>query len=241
MGPPRCLPRSWRVGVALAVATVSLGLGRPTGGIQFGWRREPGVQSRSILTWGLEVPVGSRFRFNGGISFSMFEHVGLSAAGLGARVGLVPFWDLGLEAALQHEQWNDWRVGENRALGLVSARPLGRFDLGAGVAWRVPLLDPEDYWLPFGCKSDASELNIVYRAGWRILAAEGGSLTIGLSNLTGLRLYTPHHIAVQLDGRLGLGPGLSLTGHAGTAFKGLSGLIFAAGEFEAAAGVLHEL
>mgnify|MGYP001263574911 CR=1 FL=1 len=69
---------------------------------------------------------------------------------------------------------------------------------------------------------------------------ERASLTVGLSNLDGLRLYTPHHIAAQLDGRYDVGPGWSATGHAGTAVKGLSALVFSVGEFEVGAGVARE-
>jgi hypothetical protein len=234
------MPRLWLVGTVLFQAAGSLGLCQTTRSLQLGWRRERGVESRAVITVAAEVPVHVRVRLNGGIGFSVFEHDGLSALGLGVRVGLVPIWNLGLEAALQHEQWNNWQVGENRVLGLVSARPLARVELGAGAAWRAPLLDPDRFCSPFDFRSDAPELNLVYRARWRFLELERGNLAVGISNLDGLRIYTPHHVAAQVDGRFGLSPGWCLTGHAATAVKGLSALIFSIGEFEIAGGVVHE-
>jgi hypothetical protein len=240
MDPLRCPIRLWLVGAALLQAAGSLGICQTTGSLQLGWRHEQGVESRAVVTVAAEVPVHARVRLGGGIAFSMFEHDGLSALGLGVRVGLVPVWDLGFEAELQHEQWNNWQVGENRVLGLVSAQPLGRLELGVGAAWRAPLLDPDRFCSPFDFRSDAPELNLVYRARWRVLAAERGNLAVGISNLAGLRIYTPHHVAVQLAGQFGLSQGWSLTGHAGTALKGLSALVFSVGEFEVAGGVVHE-
>lgn len=234
------LSRFWLLGASLLLTGSSPGSAQTTGGLELGWRHEEGVESRAIVTVTAARMLHPRVRLGGGLGLSLFEHTGPAAYGLDARIGLLPFWDLGFEAAVQHEQWNDWRVGENRMLGLVSAQPLGGLELGAGLGWRAPLLDTDGYWSPVDYRSDAPELNLVYRARWRALAMKRGSLTVAISNRAGLRLYTPHHIALQLDGRFGLRPGWVLTGHAGTALKGLSALVFSVGEFELAAGVAHE-
>lgn len=228
------------LGAVLLLAAATSGPARPAAGLSVGWRHENGVESRAVIAATAEALVHPRVRLGGGIAFIVFEHPGLSAYRLGARVGVARFWDVGLEAEAQHEQWNDWRVGENRVLALATARPLDRVELGIGAAWRAPLVDPEDYWSPFRFRSEAAEFNLVYRARWRALATRRGGLVVGLSNLDGLRLYTPHHVALQVDGRYDFRRGWSLIGHAGTALKGLSALIFSVGEFEASLGVEHD-
>ena len=122
-------------------------------------------------------------------------------------------------------------------LGLLTTEPLSWLTLGGGAAYRAPLYNPETYWSPVAWRSDAPEWNLIYRAQFNVLRRSDVAAAFSIGNLSGLRFYNPHHIAFHPDGAVALSPGWHLTGHAGTAFKGLSSLLLSFGEFDINLGV----
>lgn len=207
--------------------------------LDLGWQHESGVLERGLVTLSARFPTDRRIGFDAAAGFSMFEHVGVAAWGIGARFVVLERWDVAARLAYGHEQWNDWRVGENRAIATLQARPVGSLELELGLAWRVPLLDPDNFWSPIAWSSPIPEWSGVYRLEWRFLRASGWDLSLGTASYEGLRLRNLQHFGFTLSGRRRLADGWQLAGSLGTAVKGLSGLLLSANEFSAAIGVVH--
>ncbi len=206
-----------------------------------GLRHEQGVESKMLLTSLVRHQVAPRVGITGGVSFSLFQHNGISNLGLEADVLVTDFWHVGLTAGVQHDQWTDWRIGENRAFGTLNVEPLPRLGLGIGAAYRAPVFDPDRYQSPFHWQSDVPEWNLLYRLEWRFLHRENADASFRVSNLDRLRLYNPHHIAFQLRGLVRLNRDWNLVLHCGSGVKGLSAMLLSVTEVTIQAGVRHEL
>lgn len=222
------------------MVTIALGLllaAAPGGSLDFGWQHETGVMSRATVTVSAWFPVTDRLALDAGAGFSLFEHRGLAAWGAGARFTFIERWRIAARVACQHEQWNDWRAGENRVIGTVQARPFRPVELEIGLAWRAPVFDPETYWSPLAWSSDVPELNIVYRLDWRFLEGPGWDVSVGAASFDGLHLRNPQHAGLYLVGRHRLDDGWRLFGRFGTAVKGVSSPLLSADGFTARLGV----
>jgi len=204
-----------------------------------GFRHERGVESRMVVTVLARQDLLPWLALDAGVGLNMFGHDGLAGYGLGAEAEILPLVRLRVRAAVQHDQWNDWRIGENRVLGMLAAEPLDRFELGAGMAWRAPVYDPKRYASPLEWQSDAPEWNLVYHLGWRFLETGPFVASAVLSNLDDLRLQTPHHISFRAEGSWRLDQNWQVVASCGTGVKGLSGLLFSVSEVSANAGVRH--
>ena len=180
-----------------------------------------------------------RIRLDAGAGASLFEHSGLSNLGMHADAIFLPDWDFGLKLGVHHEQWNDWRIGENRAVALLHVQPLERLDLGLGVAWRAPIFDPDRYSSPLVWQSEMPEANMLVRISWRFLDLERLKARLALSNLETYRVTNPHHIPLHLDASYELSPRLHLIARCGTAVKGISALLLSVSEYDAGLGIHH--
>jgi len=205
-----------------------------------GWHHERGVESKSVTTLGLAHCPFPRLGLEASLSVALFEHAGISGWRLGAAYRFTDAWNATALAELQHDQWNDWRIGENRALALLAASPLRPVSIRAGAAWRAPILDPDRYASPFAWRSEMPEWNLAYGAEWRFLDCPGLAASAAVSNLAPTRFYNPQHVAIRLEGSLRLDPAWRLALRLGTAVKGLSAMLLSVNEFTAEVGMSHD-
>lgn len=219
---------------------VSLAAGGSEQALLCGVRHEQGVESRALLTCLARQQIGSRFRVNASVSFSLFQHNGLANLGLETDILITDFWKLGLSAGVHHDQWSDWRIGENRVFGTAKVEPLSRLELGIGAMYRAPVFDTDHFWSPFYWKSDVPEWNLLYRLKWEFLHRENAGAWFSISNLDRVHVYNPHHIAFQLQGSLRFNRNWSLVMHCGSGIKGLSAPLISVTEVTVEAGVCHE-
>ena len=204
-----------------------------------GYRGEPGVESKMLATAKAGVEPVRCLKVDAGLSFNLFQDNGVGAAGLGVGAVLYRPVGLTLRLAAQHQQWNDWQAGENRALATVEAGPVLGIEAGFGLARRVPLFGG-GYWSPFRWNSDATEWNYVYRLTWKFLRKENWWLKAGLSSYDLLTAYNPQQFPLCLSGSYALKDNLDLVASVGTAIVGFSGGLASFHEVEFSAGVKHE-
>jgi hypothetical protein len=207
--------------------------------VLLGYRGEPGVESKMVVTTLADIAPVQFLKVDAGLSFNLFRHNGLGAAGMG--IGAVVFSPAGLtfRLAAQHQQWNDWKAGENRALGTIEAGPVFGVEAGFGIAWRVPVFGDE-CWSPFVWHSDASEWNYVYRLTWRFIDRENWWLTGGFSSYDLLTVHNPQQFPLTVSGACRLRDNLELVGDAGTAIVGYSGGLASFHELTLNVGVKYD-
>jgi len=209
--------------------------------LRSGWHHEHGVESKLVTTARIAHSPLPRLDLDASLSLALVRHAGVAAWRLGAAYRLAGAWNTTAFAGLQHDQWNDWRIGENRALALLVVSPFRPVSLGWGIAWRAPVLDPDQYASPFAWRSDVPEWNLVYRVGWRVVDRPRLTAAAVVSNITPTRFYSPQHVAFRLEGSLRLDPAWRLELHLGTAAKGLSAMLLSVNEFTAEVGISHDL
>ncbi len=204
-----------------------------------GYRGEPGVESKMLATAKADFEPVRCLKLDAGLSLNLFQNNGVGAAGLGVGAVLYRPVELTLRLAAQHQQWNDWQAGENRALATIEAGPVSRVEAGFGLARRVPFFGGS-YWSPFTWKSDAAEWNYVYRLTWEFLRKETWWLKAGLSSYDLLATHNPQQFPLCLSGSYALKDNLDLVASVGTAIVGYSGGLASFHEVEFNAGVKHE-
>jgi len=222
---------------AILALLAAASFGSLTPSLVMGFRHELGVETKMLGGCGARWQIHPRFGVTGGVAFSLIQHNGLSALALGADALLFDFGNIGLAAGVQHEQWNDWQAGENRAFGIVTAEPVRGLELAAGAAWRVPLLDAERYMSPFNWQSAVPEWNLLYRVEWTFLKRRQAEASAWMANIDRLTVHNPQQFPFGLRGAHGLGRGWSLLGNCGTAINGLSGVLLSLSEVTLEFGV----
>ncbi len=223
--------------LALAGAT---GYATVAPSVRFGYRGEPGVESKMLVTATADIVPVQYLKVDAGLSFSLFQNNGLGAVGLG--LGAVLFRPVGLtlRLAAQHQQWNDWRAGENRALAAIEAGPVFGVEAGFGIARRVPLLRVNDYLSLYVWSGSASEWNYVYRLTWKFLRRENWWLKADFSSYDLLSVHNVQQFPLCLSGSYSLKDNLDLVADVGTAVAGLSGGLAEFHEIELRAGVKYQ-
>lgn len=204
-----------------------------------GWRYEHGVESKMLVGTGVELVPEPGWVLSGGLGFSLVEHPGLASCGLGMERRV--FERVAIEVGVSHEQWNGWRIGENRLLAVARCGPLDGFRIGFGVAYRAPVFDPDRFASPFFWRSEMPEWNVVYSVEARLLRLPRLEAWLAAANLDRGHFYTPSHVSFQAHGSYRLGPDLLFVFHAGSGVKGLSGLLFSLSEVTVETGVRHAL
>ncbi|MEO0082271.1 MAG: hypothetical protein ABIL25_08275 [candidate division WOR-3 bacterium] len=204
-----------------------------------GYRYEAGVESKLLGTLRASFAPHHRIRIEAGTSFSAFDHPGFSRLGLTAGIYATDFWQAQVQIGLQHEQWNDWLVGENRAIFLLDVRPHHRALFGLGIAYRAPVFSTVRYWLPWWFSSDAPEVNFLYRARWDFIELGRFSASAELANVNLMELHNPQQFPVELSGSWRIASDLSFVCRCRTAMTGLSGLLISFPEITAELGVRH--
>jgi hypothetical protein len=226
------LPALLGLVAATGYATVSPSL-------SIGYRGEPGVESKLLVTAQADALPVSYVKLDAGLAFDLFQNDGLGAAALG--VGAVAYDPLGLtlRLAVQHQQWNGWQAGENRMLATLEAGPVSGLDAGLGLVQRVPAFG-DRYWSPFVWNSGAAEWNFLYRLRWKFVRRENWWLRAGFSSYDRYTAHNPQQIPLEADGVYRLTENLELSAQAGTAIVGLSGGLVSFHEVEVSAGVRRE-
>jgi len=206
--------------------------------LTLGYRGEPGVESKLLAAAQADILPVSYVKLDAGLSFNLFQNNGLGAAAL--ALGAVAYDPLGLTLRLtvQHQQWNDWRAGENRVLATLEASPVYGFDAGLGLVQRVPVFG-DRYWSPLVWSGDASEWNCLYRLRWRFIQRENWWLRAGFSSYDRYTAHNPQQFPFEADGAYRLNEDLELDARAGTALVGFSGGLASFHEVELSAGARY--
>jgi hypothetical protein len=173
------------------------------------------------------------------LSFNLFQNNGLGEAAVGIGAQVYKPAGLTFRLAGQHQQWNDWRAGENRVLATVEAGPLRGFDAGLGLVRRVPIFG-DRYWSPFVWRSDAREWNFLYRLRWKFIQRENWWLRAGFSSYDRFTAHNPQQFPLEADGAYRLKDDLELVARVGTAIVGYSGGLVSFHEIELHTGVRYE-
>jgi hypothetical protein len=223
--------------LTLLVATAHAGV---SSSALLGYRGEPGIESKMLIAAKAELVPVQYLKLAAGLSFNLFQNNGLDAAGLGISAVLFRPVGLALRVAAQHQQWNDWQAGENRALATIEAGPVLGIEAGFGLARRVPLFG-EGYSSPFTWKSDAAEWNYVYRLTWKFLQKEDWWLKAGLSSYDLLSVHNPQQFPLCLSGSYALKDNLDFVADIGTAIVGYSGGLVSFHELTLNAGVKYAI
>jgi hypothetical protein len=215
-----------------------------------GLLHEPGVATRGLLRGRVELEsLGTwkqSFVVGGNVAFAALDNPGLAHYGLDASVRLIPYSYFHTRFVLfaHHDEWGDWRVGENRVGGYVTlgawAVPWSRIRLDAGAAFRAPQVG-DGYTNALRLKSDAGEWNVLYGARWAFLSDYRSEAAVWLSNHDEFTVQTPQLVPFGLDGWWQVGRGVTAFGRVGTGINGVSGLLLSFSELRAEAGVKVEL
>jgi hypothetical protein len=206
--------------------------------VSLGYRQEPGVESKMLVAAQTSIVPAAFLSVDAGLSLNLFQNCGFGAAALGVDVVAYKPVDLTIRFALQHQQWNDWRAGENRVLAAVEAESLHRFDAGIGIVGRAPVFG-DRYWSPFVWSGGAAEWNFLYRFRWKFLQRETWWLRVGFSSYDMYTAHNPQQFPLETDGAWRLNQDVELVARVGTAMVGYSGGLVSFHEVELSAGVRY--
>jgi hypothetical protein len=226
-----------RVLLGVAALALSAGAARFTPSVSLGWRHEPGVESKMLVS-GLAGYEPCRYaRLAAGLGLSLFQHNGINAYALGASALPLGNDRLSIDVAVQHQQWSDWQAGENRLLGSVHAAPLSRLNLRLGAAYRAPVFDPGSYASPFHWHSEVSEWNLLYGIDWCFYSREPYSASVLVSNFELLSQHNAQQFPFGLRGQYSSSGGYMVSGRLSSAITGFSAALVTFSEFVFEAGV----
>jgi hypothetical protein len=221
---------------ALLVLLAASGYAAVVPSLTLGYRGEPGVESKMLATAQADISPFPLLKIDAGVSFNLFQNIGLGAAGFGLGAVILRSSGLTFRLAGQHQQWNDWNAGENRWLLAMEAGPLYGFDAGAGLVRRVPVFGDE-YRSPLVWSSGAAEWNFLYRLRWKFIQRENWWLRAGLSSYDRFTAHNPQQLPIEADGAYRLKDNLELVGLVSSAIVGLSGGLASFHEIEFDIGV----
>ncbi len=206
-----------------------------------GWHCEKGVESKLLATISSDFRARTGFSISTGIAFSALQHSGLSRLGLTLSPLVCPFWEFRPQLGFQHEQWNDWQTGENRAYLLLTAQPLSRLELKLGLAYRAPIYSPAHYWRPWYYRREAAELNLLYGLRYSLLDTLRFTVETALGNVNLLEMYNPQQFPLGLTCLWRLSPNWQLVSHWAAGFTGVSAALISLNRFTGEIGIRHEL
>jgi hypothetical protein len=230
--------RASRVCLTAVVLVVSVSwAGRFTPAVLLGFRHEPGVETKMLVTGLADASLNPRLDLDAALGLGFMENNGIAGYALGARVQPLATRRLFVEARIQHQQWSDWRAGENRVLGLVRAEVSRRVRLSLGAAYRVPVFDPACFASPFQWQSDAPEWNLLYGINWTFIERRRLSAFAFIANSDRMTLHNPQQVPLGLYGSYQLARGCSLCARARSGIVGISGALVSFSEFVFEAGV----
>jgi hypothetical protein len=211
---------------------------------QLGFRYEPGIETNLVLGAAIDIAAGAGITADANIGFGLIEQMGVVHYRVGAGGYPLLGHRLGFDAAVEHDQWVEWATGENRAVGMVKAKPFSSLGIGVGAAWRAPVTGdsahPSAYSSPFNWQGEWPEWNLLYDLRWRFLSGPHLGLGAYISNHDAWSIRNPQQFPFGLDADYRTGD-ILFTGQLGTCINGLSGLLFSLGETRLTVGVKRAL
>lgn len=204
-----------------------------------GYRGEPGVESKLLAAVEVDASPLRFLRIDAGLSFNLLENSGLGAAAVGIGAEVYEPVGLSIRLAGQHQRWNDWRAGENRAFVTLEAEPVPGLEAGFGLLRRVPVFGDE-YRSPLVWTGDAAEWNLLYRLRWKFVRKADWWLRAGFSSYHRYTAHSPQQFPLEADGGYRLSEEVELVARAGTAIVGYSGGLVSLHEVELTAGARYD-
>lgn len=211
------------------------------GGLRLGYHGEAGVESKLVCA-GQARASRPGLDISAGLAASLLQNAGVSAYGLRidarvyARIGGPQLF---ASVLAQHEQWNDWHAGENRAGAMLALLPGLDLLFGLGAAYRAPVCDPARYASPFYWHSDQPEWNLIYDVRWRFLQQRSWTIHAFVANVGPLSLHNPQQVPFGLEAEWRLGEPWTVSGRLGTAVNGVSAPLLSLSEVNLSAGLRY--
>lgn len=231
--------RAIHVLLVLAAGTV-LAAARPSAGLELRFREEAGVETRLELVGRAALGISPRVVLGASVAAGVLDNAGLTGYGVDADVRLATPGTLSLSAGVEHEQWNDWRAGENRLYGVLAGELAHRLRFGLGAAWRVPVPDPDRFGSPLRWTSEVAEWNLLYLADWTFLRRSRTEVALRVANYGRLDVHNPQQFPLGVRGETTVGTGWQAEAYLGTAANGLSGPIVSFSELNIRIGVRRD-
>ncbi len=208
--------------------------------IGLGYRIEPGVEKKVVIGGGVLVTFRSRIALDAGVYGNFGENSGLGGYAFKGEFGLPVIsqwrWVLGF----QHQEWRDWRCGENRTFFLLNCTGFGRLAAGVGVARRQGVFDTTKFSEPWVFTGAAGEWNLLYRLEWTVWETARAELGLFLSNISRYQIHNPQMFPFGVSVGYQVAPHWRMSFVGRSTVKGFSALLFSPGEFEACLGVRYE-
>ncbi|MCL6465752.1 MAG: hypothetical protein K6T77_03215 [candidate division WOR-3 bacterium] len=208
--------------------------------IGLGYRIEPGVEEKGAVAGGIKIRFKNNAAVDAGVYGNIGDNFGLGGYALKGEFGCASVPWLNLHLGVQHQEWRDWRCGENRAFFLLHLTGLKRFEVGMGVAWRQGVFDRARFREPWVFTGPAGEWNILYRLEGLVLETARGELGLFLSNISRHQIHNPQMFPFGVRAGYQVVPHWRLAATCQSTVKGFSALLFSPGEFEIELGVRYE-
>ncbi|NPV13986.1 hypothetical protein HPY86_03525 [candidate division WOR-3 bacterium] len=208
--------------------------------IGLGYRIEPGVEEKGVIGGGVQVTFRNRMALDAGVYGNFGKNSGLGGYAFKGEFGLpvISRWRGAL--GFQHQEWRDWRCGENRAFLLLNRTGFGRLAAGVGVAWRQGVFDTTKFRQPWVFSGPAGEWNLLYRLEWTVWHTTRAELGLFLSNISRYQIHNPQMFPIGVRASYQVAPHWRVFAVGQSTVKGFSTLLFSPGEFEAYLGVRYE-
>jgi hypothetical protein len=208
--------------------------------IGLGYRIEPGVEEKGVVAGGIKMRFKNSAAVDAGVYGNIGDNFGLGGYALKGEFGFAAVPGLNLHLGVQHQEWRDWRCGENRAFFLLHLTGLRRFEVGMGVAWRQGVADTARFREPWVFIGPAGEWNILYRLEGLVGQTARGELSLFLSNISRHQIHNPQLFPFGVRAGYQIVPHWRLAAACQSTVKGFSALLFSMGEFEIEVGVRYE-
>ncbi len=225
--------------IALSISQVSGFTINPDA--HLGYQGERGVIARGLAGAGVRLKSNTGLEFAGALNLSLFQHQGITAYALSGEAELPGLERLKVKLGLQHEQWNEWRNGENRIFATSTfILPQPGLVIGLGICRRYPVYDSTSFTRPWVWHSPVPEWNIIYHLEWRFLSKPHFNVGVGLKNLHDLTFYNPQQFPFYINASYRLLPCWRLSARVMTAVNGFSTALASITGIETEIGVRYE-
>jgi len=189
--------------------------------LSIGYQGETGVNSRWLLTAGLNVSISPLLAVDALSCLILMPYANWNGYSLSAGFTYPAVPALTLQGGLQQNCWHDWYAGEDRLFLLLNSRITNRFTVGLGFCHRQPFSligNRRQNLFP--------EWNLIYQLSWKFLQKDRLELNAKLGNFDRLEIKNPQQFPFGIGGGYRLAPEWKIWGNCQTAINGLStGLI----------------
>ncbi len=204
------------------------------------------MEAKGVMAVGANTLINRWLAVEGGIGFSLFSQKGVTGYSFSANFFYPKINWLGLRLAFQHEQWNDWQVGENRVYGMARVGFEGlkiitnsSIRLGLGVARRYPVFDHSRFQEPWFWRSPVPEWNFLYSLELEFLKTGNLLAQFFLANFDRLKIRNPQQFPFGIGVFYSPAASWQFFAHCGSAMNGLSTLLLSLSEVYVKVGVRY--